>query len=798
MADNWWDAAPKADSFDVALAAEGVTGKQAAFARSIYQQESGGGRNTKTSNAGAVGGMQIIPSTFSSVADKDWSISDPVQNARAGIRYALKGLDAAGGDPALAGAYYYGGPGGLEKAKRGVAVADPRNPNAPTTLQYGQQVAARIPKETGFSLMGTAHAGTLPASEGEWWASAPVAEAPLPADTPRVEVRGTSADEPSLLQRLNTGFLETARDTTAGLVRGAGSIGATILAPYDIAQDAMAGKGLSLESNRERRAGIDGGLRELGANTDSLSYGAGKLGGELAGTAGVGTALALPLKGVPAAARFANSLRSGGLALGEGAGGVVGNTLLRAAGGSIAGGVGAGLVDPQLASTGAVIGAAAGPVVKAVGSVAGGIGGAARAVRDTFTKTGQRDIAANVLRLSATDPEAAALALAQAKPVVPGSQPTLGQVATDPGLAQLERTLANNPATAPGLQGRYAQQRAARAAQIDEVAATGPNSGSYYDDIVEGRRVFANEDYAAARQAGIDPEMAGSMQAEIASLMERPSIKAAAGEAKRLAAETGEVIDDMGSVQGIDWLRKALANQIGKAKGSGATEDVRALTQTYNDLGSTLEQIAPKYAEANRNYAAMSKQINSMDVARDLERRYTPASNEYGPASQENGAAYMKALRAAQDSVKKATGREGAIGEVMATGDVNRLENVARDLARKEYSQQAGRAVGSPTAQNLISQNFIQQIMEGAGLPASAAMENTLLNTLLRPVQFAGKMAEPRVNDILTELVLNPQAASEALRRLPAGAQKQQLSRLLTNAAPVVPRIEIRGTSADR
>ena len=132
------------DMFEKALALEGVTGQLAEVAKSIYMQESGGGKNTKTSNAGARGGMQIIPQTFKSVADKDWDINDPVQNARAGIRY-LKQLDKqSGGNPVLTAAGYYGGPGGLEKARRGIAVSDPRNPNAPNTLQYGQQVAARL------------------------------------------------------------------------------------------------------------------------------------------------------------------------------------------------------------------------------------------------------------------------------------------------------------------------------------------------------------------------------------------------------------------------------------------------------------------------------------------------------------------------------------------------------------------------------------------------------------------------------------------------------------------------------
>jgi hypothetical protein len=539
---------------------------------------------------------------------------------------------------------------------------------------------------------------------------------------------------------------------------------------------------------------MDAALRGMGADPKSYAYGAGKLGAEIGGTSGVGGVVAAPLRAAApmlaksspaignALQKLATSAETGGMSVGPG-GSVIGNALTRAAGGALSAGAQGGLIGPALAGTSALIGAAAGPVVSTAARVGGGVAGGVRAIRDTMTEAGQQRIAENILRLSATNPEAAAAAMAAAKPVVPGSAPTIGQSAMDPGLAQLERTLLNNPATAPGLQARYAQQQAARGAAVDEVAATGPNSGSYYDDIQEGRRVFAKEDYDAARLAGIDPEMAAAMQPEIASLMSRPSIKAATADAKRLAAETGEEITDMGSIQGLDWMRKALSNQISKAKASGATEDVRALTQTYDDLGKTLEQLSPKYAEANRNYAQMSRQINSMDVARDLENRYTPAAAEFGQSARENGAAYMKALKAAQDNVKKATGRDQSISDVMSTADIAKLENVARDLARKQYAQEAGRAVGSPTAQNMLSQNFIQNIMEGAGLPASAAIENALLNTLLRPLEFAGRLAEPKVTNRLSELAMNPEAAAAALRYVPRSDQAVSRS-VVRSAAP--------------
>ena len=130
--------------FDIALEKEGIIGTpKENFIRSLYEQESSSGKNTKTSNAGAVGGMQIIPATFKAVADKEWDILDPEHNSRAGIRYASQLYDMSKGDVKAAAAGYYGGPNGLIKAQQGIAVRDPRNPNAPTTLQYGEQVADR-------------------------------------------------------------------------------------------------------------------------------------------------------------------------------------------------------------------------------------------------------------------------------------------------------------------------------------------------------------------------------------------------------------------------------------------------------------------------------------------------------------------------------------------------------------------------------------------------------------------------------------------------------------------------------
>jgi hypothetical protein len=164
---------------------------------------------------------------------------------------------------------------------------------------------------------------------------------------------------PSFFEQVKQG----AGNLAAGAVRGAGSIGATILAPYDIAKDALDGKGFSLDSNRQRRADMDAGLRELGADTDSMLYKGGKLAGEIAGTAGAGGAVAnvLGRTGAVSAPMLAAIRSSGFSAPGASLG-------TRSVGGAVSGFASAGLVNPEDATTGAVIGGALPGVTRLAGA----------------------------------------------------------------------------------------------------------------------------------------------------------------------------------------------------------------------------------------------------------------------------------------------------------------------------------------------------------------------------------------------------------------------------------------------
>jgi hypothetical protein len=166
------------------------------------------------------------------------------------------------------------------------------------------------------------------------------------------------------------GIMQGIGNLAAGAVRGAGSIGATLLAPVDAAARAV-GVSNDFIGRTDRREQMDAGLKGMGAEPDSWMYKGGKLGGEIAGTAGMGGLLARGASAVPYLAQNAapliNAIGSSGMTVGQTALTPAKVMALRAAGGAVAGGASAGLVNPNDAVAGATIGAALPPAVKLAG-----------------------------------------------------------------------------------------------------------------------------------------------------------------------------------------------------------------------------------------------------------------------------------------------------------------------------------------------------------------------------------------------------------------------------------------------
>lgn len=162
-------------------------------------------------------------------------------------------------------------------------------------------------------------------------------------------------------------------NVAAGAVRGAGSIGATLIRPFETA-----------EENVARRQAIDAALQSMGAEPESLAYGAGKVGAEIAGTLPIGGVIAKPVAAlatrIPALTPLATAIESSGFTAGPGVRAMPA-LAARALGGAATGAGAAALISPEETSTGAGLGAG---MALAAPPVIGGIARGAGFVKDAL------------------------------------------------------------------------------------------------------------------------------------------------------------------------------------------------------------------------------------------------------------------------------------------------------------------------------------------------------------------------------------------------------------------------------
>jgi hypothetical protein len=405
-------------------------------------------------------------------------------------------------------------------------------------------------------------------------------------------------------------IVQGAGNLVAGGVRGAGSIGATILAPIDIASDALNGKGLSLESNRARRDAMDATLKDWGAQPDSLLYKVGKLGAEVAGTLGAGGAAANMLTRAPGVAaavpNLLTAMRTGGMEAGAATG--IANPLVRAVGGAINGGLSAGAVDPSQAAAGAGIGAVAPKLLQIAGSAGAKAGSAignaiapraSSAVADLADRAQQLGIEIPADRIINSKP---LNALAATLNYVPFSGRAATEEAMGTGLNRaLSRTFGQNSDNVT---------QALRAASSD--------LGGKFDTVLQANTVkmtpafktaLADAETQANNELG--PEASSIIRKQIAEIQ----TKGAAGEIDGQAAyNIKKTLDRIGNRNTPEAfyardLKKSLMNALNDSLGPQQAQEFGTLRQQYGNM-LDLENLAQNGAEGGVSAARLANMKN--------------------------------------------------------------------------------------------------------------------------------------------------------------------------------------------
>lgn len=466
--------------------------------------------------------------------------------------------------------------------------------------------------------------------------------------------------------------------------------------------------------------------------------------------------------------------------------------------GAAAIGAGTGFIAPSASTEETLTNTALGAVISPAALVAGRAIGSAwqglAALIEPFTRSGQERIAARTLQQFANDPAKAAANLRGAQKLVPGSAPTMAQVADDAGLAQLERTLMNNPETGGRLAEQYAAQRAARLAAVEGVAG----SPAQREAAVAARQAAAGPLYEQATRAVYPVDGA------LTDILSRPIGRQALARAKSIAENNGRPFQfttessnafagagvpsqqtTRVTGQALQDLKMAFDDMLSNPMSGIAASEANAVKGLRGKLVNWMEGNNPVFKEARTTFADKSTPINTMDVAQSLMDKMQPALARYGANTKELASAYAKALEAAKETVKKQTGIDKPINEVIDSRAMKILESVAKDMGRKVKAEEMGRAVGSNTAQNLSAQNLLRRALGPTGLPQSWS-ESNLLQGFLSPYTGIAKLAgsEQRVMDRLLAAAMNPQDAASLLGM----AQKQAVPGLLgANVPPALP-----------
>lgn len=403
------------------------------------------------------------------------------------------------------------------------------------------------------------------------------------------------------------------------------------------------------------------------------------------------------------------------------------------------------------------IGAAAGAAVPLLGAALKTAWSAA----EPLTSAGRDAIAGRLLnRLAGAEAPAVRARLASASELVPGSAPTAAQVAQSGGISALERAMAQ--ANPEAYTQRAMQQASARLNAVRGVAGTADD----LERAIAARGAAAQKGYGDAFAAGADVEMAKALQPQIDNLLARPSMQRAMSHAKELAAEGSLSLDEMGSVQGLHYLKMALDDMVQEAAANPTKQ--RLIRQTAEDLKSVLGDIAPDYGKASRTYADMSVPVNRMQLGQALLEKLQPALAEHGALARETGANFANAMRGGDTLARRVTGFNGASLEgTMGPQGMATLNAVAADLGRKANAQELGRGVGSNTFQNLAMDNIAQQ----SGIPR--AVGGLLdLPLISRGVAWTYRATDQKVRDSLAEAMLSPQKAAALM----AAADKKWLA----------------------
>lgn len=400
----------------------------------------------------------------------------------------------------------------------------------------------------------------------------------------------------------------------AGVLRGAGSIGATLLTPYDL----LAGNTNSI-GNPERRQAMTDALQTAGADPESIAFQGSKLLTEVAGTMGVGGGVANLLGRVPGVAATAPGALQAVRSAGMSAGPVTGKAALalRTGGGALTGGLSAGLVNPEDAAQGAALGGALPAATKVAGAAGDLMGQGVRATGRAIVGKVSPEVVALAKRAEELGIKIPADRLVDSKALNATAaslnyMPFSGRAGTeDAMLASMNRALSRT----------FGQDSDNVTLALRKASDA---LGSKFDDVLQNNSVKMTPGFRQALAAAEDqatselgPEAASIIQKQIALIQTKGAAGAIDGQA---AYNIKKALDRIGNGNSdaafyARDLKKKLMDALNESLGTQQAQAFANVRKQYGNM-LALENLAQNGAEGGVSVGRLAnmKNINNTDL----------------------------------------------------------------------------------------------------------------------------------------------------------------------------------------
>lgn len=387
------------------------------------------------------------------------------------------------------------------------------------------------------------------------------------------------------------------------------------------------------------------------------------------------------------------------------------------------------------------------------------------ALYDPFTETGIDKRAMGVLGKYGVKPED--LRNVDSVTTLTGARPNMAEQISNPETAQAVARLQDNLATLPDQSRKFAVRNMENNEARLNVLRDLSGEGGAKTQAEAAREAAAQVNYGKAFNAPFDVnKFPQQYKTDFNDLMAKPAIIEAQRIAEKEAANRGLSFDPNTNVQSLHLIKEGLDSLLIKAEAQGSP--TVGLTKTKTELVGFLKNISMPYENARVNFADMSRPINQMNVAQQLIKQGTsPIPDLYGNPQLRVGG-LLQAMRDEPALIKRATGGlyggdgtlRGLLDPVMGPPlKYSQLMAVADETGRKSAVLGAGMGSGSPTAQRSIG---LDVLMGGGALATGGKLG--VAKTAINFVK--NKVIEPRIQETLTEMVLNPGKAQEIMKAL--------------------------------